>query len=119
MTLRDLMGSGPEVQISSLAYSSNSVAPGALFFCVPGFKTDGHDFASDAVARGAAALVCERPLGLDVPEVVVPDARAAMGPVAARFYGDPTATLKVVSGVMSLFSIAPETVTALNVEPGS
>ena len=90
------MGSGPEVQISSLAYSSNSVAPGALFFCVPGFKTDGHDFAPDAVARGAVALVCERPLGLDVPEVIVPDARAAMGPAAARFYGDPTATLKVV-----------------------
>src|SRR5256885_12823454 len=86
----------PEVEISSLAYSSNSVAPGALFFCVPGFKTDGHDFAPDAVSRGAVALVCERPLRLDVPEAIVPDARAAMGPAAARFYGDPTATLKVV-----------------------
>src|SRR5204863_1301810 len=86
----------PEVEISSLAYSSKSVAPGALFFCVPGFKTDGHDFAPDAVERGAAALVCERPLGLGVPEVVVPDVRAAMGPAAARFYGDPTETLRVV-----------------------
>ena len=90
------MGKGPEVQISSLSYSSNSVAPGALFFCVPGFRTDGHDFAADAVERGAVALVCERPLDLGVPEVIVPDARAAMGPAAARFYGDPTATLKVV-----------------------
>src|SRR5436309_34172 len=90
------MGSGPEVEISGLAYSSKSVAPGALFFCVPGFKTDGHDFAPDAVDRGAAALVCERPLGLGVPELIVPDARAAMGPAAARFYGDPTSTLRVV-----------------------
>jgi UDP-N-acetylmuramoyl-L-alanyl-D-glutamate--2,6-diaminopimelate ligase len=97
MTLRDLMGNGaPEVEISSLAYSSQSVTPGALFFCVPGFKADGHDFAPTAVERGAAALVCERPLGLGVPEVLVPDVRAAMGPAAARFYGDPTAELDVV-----------------------
>ena len=42
------------------------------------------------------ALVCERPLGLGVPEVVVPDVRAAMGPAAARFHGDPTAELDVI-----------------------
>jgi UDP-N-acetylmuramoyl-L-alanyl-D-glutamate--2,6-diaminopimelate ligase len=97
MTLRDLMGNGaPEVEVSGLAYSSQSVVPGALFFCVPGFTADGHDFAPDAVARGAVALVCQRPLGLGVPEVVVPDVRAAMGPAAARFYGDPTAELDVV-----------------------
>jgi UDP-N-acetylmuramoyl-L-alanyl-D-glutamate--2,6-diaminopimelate ligase len=97
MTLRDLMGSGaPEVEITGLAYSSTSVSAGTLFFCVPGFKADGHDFAPDAVERGAAALVCERPLGLGVPEVVVSDVRAAMGPAAARFHGDPTATLRVV-----------------------
>jgi UDP-N-acetylmuramoyl-L-alanyl-D-glutamate--2,6-diaminopimelate ligase len=90
------MGNGPEVQISGLAYSSKSVTPGALFFCVPGFTTDGHDFAADAVERGAVGLVSERPLGLGVPEVLVSDARAAMGPAAARFYGDPTATLRVI-----------------------
>ena len=45
------------------------VEPGFLFFCVPGFTRDGHDFAPDAVARGAAALVVARPLGLGVPEV--------------------------------------------------
>jgi UDP-N-acetylmuramoyl-L-alanyl-D-glutamate--2,6-diaminopimelate ligase len=97
MTLRDLMGPGaPEVEISGLAYSSQSVTPGALFFCVPGFRSDGHDFAPDAVARGAAALVTERPLDLGVPEVVVDSVRDAMGPAAARFYGDPTAELDVV-----------------------
>lgn len=91
------MGSGaPEVEITGLAYSSRSVSPGALFFCVPGFTADGHDFAADAVERGAAALVCERELDLEVPQVRVPDVRTAMGPIAARFYGDPTATLRVV-----------------------
>jgi UDP-N-acetylmuramoyl-L-alanyl-D-glutamate--2,6-diaminopimelate ligase len=97
MTLRDLMGrEAPEVEISALAYSSDSVTPGALFFCVPGFRSDGHDFAPDAVERGAAALVTQRRLDLGVPELVVDDVRAAMGPAAARFYGDPTAELDVV-----------------------
>jgi UDP-N-acetylmuramoyl-L-alanyl-D-glutamate--2,6-diaminopimelate ligase len=97
MTLRELMGSGPsDVEIKALAYSSQSVTPGTLFFCVPGFRSDGHDFAPDAVQRGAVALVCQRPLGIGVPEVIVDDVRAAMGPAAARFHGDPTADLEVV-----------------------
>src|SRR5215210_6746459 len=97
MTLRDLMGAeAPDVPVSRLAYASTQVVPGAVFFCVPGFRADGHDFAPDAVTRGAAALVCERPLGLGVPEAVVPDVRAAMGPAAARFFGDPTSELRVV-----------------------
>src|SRR3954466_4953930 len=95
MTLRELMGNGPDVEIAALAYRSDHVVPGALFFCVPGFRSDGHDFARDAIERGAVALVCERPLGLGVPEVLVDDVRAAMGPAAARFHGDPTAQLEV------------------------
>ena len=85
-----------DVEIAALAYDDRAVAPGTLFFCVPGFTRDGHDFAADAVARGAVALVVERPLGLAVPEVVVESARAEMAPAAARFHGDPTAQLDVV-----------------------
>src|SRR3954447_6009262 len=91
------MGPGaPEVEITGLAYSTATVEPGFLFFCVPGFTADGHDFAPLAVERGAAALVCERPLELGVPEVVVEGVGAAMAPAASRFYGDPTAELRVV-----------------------
>jgi UDP-N-acetylmuramoyl-L-alanyl-D-glutamate--2,6-diaminopimelate ligase len=96
MTLRDLLGTGPDVEITGLAYDNRAVVPGSLFFCVPGFTRDGHDFAPDAVARGAAALVVTRPLGLGVPEIVVEDMRAAMARGAAAFYGDPTARLPVV-----------------------
>jgi UDP-N-acetylmuramoyl-L-alanyl-D-glutamate--2,6-diaminopimelate ligase len=95
MTLRDLLGSGPDVDVVDLAYDNRAVKPGTLFFCVPGFTRDGHDFAGDAVARGAAALVVQRPLGLGVPEAVVDDVRAAMARAAARFHGDPTAELPV------------------------
>jgi UDP-N-acetylmuramoyl-L-alanyl-D-glutamate--2,6-diaminopimelate ligase len=89
-------GMGADVEIAGLAYDSRRVAPGMLFFCVPGFRSDGHDFAARAVADGAVALVVERPLGLGVPEVLVPSVRAAMGPLASRFYGDPSASLRVV-----------------------
>ncbi len=84
------------VEITALAYDNRAVRPGTLFFCVPGLRSDGHDFAPAAVRAGAAALVVERPLGLGVPEVLVASVRAAMGPVAARFFGDPTAELAVV-----------------------
>src|SRR5436305_10972359 len=87
---------GADVQITSLAYDNRVVTPGTLFFCVPGFTRDGHDFAPDAIARGAAAIVVERPLDLGVPEIIVDDVRAAMAPAAAGFYGDPTGALQVV-----------------------
>src|SRR3954454_6523649 len=95
MTVRELLGDGPAVEIGGLAYDNRAVEPGTLFFCVPGFTRDGHDFASDAIERGAAALVVARPLGLGVPEVRVEDVRSAMAVAAARFYADPTARLPV------------------------
>ncbi|MGV1050032.1 MAG: UDP-N-acetylmuramoyl-L-alanyl-D-glutamate--2,6-diaminopimelate ligase [Solirubrobacterales bacterium] len=87
----------PSVEITDLAFDSRKAGPGTLFFCVPGEKRDGHDFAARVVAAGAAALVVERELDLDVPQLVVADARAAMAPLAARFHGDPTAQLRVVA----------------------
>jgi UDP-N-acetylmuramoyl-L-alanyl-D-glutamate--2,6-diaminopimelate ligase len=99
MRLHEVMTGVPasarDLEVSRLAYDNREVAPGTLFFCVRGFTRDGHDFAQQAIERGAVALVVERPLGLGVPEVQVPDARAAMAPAAARFYGDPTAELQI------------------------
>src|SRR5205085_3567074 len=76
-------------------YDARTVVPGSLFFCVPGAVADGHDFARDAVKRGAVALVVERPLGLGVPEVVVSSSRAAMAQAADEFFGRPTDELQV------------------------
>jgi UDP-N-acetylmuramoyl-L-alanyl-D-glutamate--2,6-diaminopimelate ligase len=85
-----------ELEVTGLAYDTRRVAPGTLFFCVPGFTADGHDYAPAAIDSGAVALVVERPLGLGTPEVRVGSVRRAMGPAAARFYGDPTAALPAV-----------------------
>jgi UDP-N-acetylmuramoyl-L-alanyl-D-glutamate--2,6-diaminopimelate ligase len=89
-------GASADVEIAGLAYDSRQVQSGTLFCCVPGYRSDGHQFAAQAVRDGAVALVVERPLGLGVSEVVVSSVRAAMGPVAARFHGDPTSELRVV-----------------------
>jgi len=97
VTLRELIGeAAPAVEVSGLAYSSRSVEPGDAFFCVRGLVADGHEFAPDAVRRGAVALVCDRPLGLGVPEALVADPRSEMARAAAPFFGDPTRTLEVV-----------------------
>ena len=83
------------VEVRDLAYDARAVRPGALFCCVPGLRHDGHEFAAAAVAAGAVALVCERPLALGVPQLVVPAARAAMAVAADAFFGEPTRELRV------------------------
>ncbi len=100
MRLHEVMPDAPadagELDVTGLAYDTQQVARGTLFFCVPGFTRDGHEFAPEAISRGAAALVVQRPLDLGVPEILVADVRAAMAPAAAAFYGDPTEELQTV-----------------------
>jgi UDP-N-acetylmuramoyl-L-alanyl-D-glutamate--2,6-diaminopimelate ligase len=91
----EVVGGAP-VEVEDLAYDARVVRPGALFFCVPGTRADGHDFAADALAAGAVALVVERPLDLRTPQLVVPDARVAMALAADEFFGRPTDELDVV-----------------------
>jgi UDP-N-acetylmuramoyl-L-alanyl-D-glutamate--2,6-diaminopimelate ligase len=91
----DVVG-GAAVEIRELAYDAREVPRGSLFFCIPGAAADGHDFAAEAVREGAVALVVERRLELDVPQLVVPSVRAAMPRAAVELFGDPTAHLPVV-----------------------
>jgi UDP-N-acetylmuramoyl-L-alanyl-D-glutamate--2,6-diaminopimelate ligase len=90
----DVVGGTP-VEVRDLAYDTRAVAPGAVFFCVPGARADGHDFAAEAVERGAVALVVERALDVSVPQLVVPDARIAMAAAADAFFAQPTEVLQV------------------------
>src|SRR3954471_1050203 len=90
----DVLGAAP-VEIADLAYDARAVGPGTLFFCVPGSRADGHEFAANAVESGAVALVVERPLDLDVPQLVVARARTAMAVAADEFFGPPTEELQV------------------------
>jgi UDP-N-acetylmuramoyl-L-alanyl-D-glutamate--2,6-diaminopimelate ligase len=86
------------VLVTSVGYRSGEASEGGLFFCVPGRSRDGHDFAKEAVSRGAASVVVERWLDLpeDVTQVRVPSVRGAMGHVAAEFYGRPHERLTMI-----------------------
>ncbi|HLF70202.1 MAG TPA: Mur ligase family protein, partial [Actinomycetota bacterium] len=85
-----------DIEVTDLAYDSRHVGGGSLFFCISGRSFDGHDFAQDAISGGAIALVVERPLDIDVPQIVVPQVRDAMTAFAAPFYGTPSNDLKVL-----------------------
>jgi UDP-N-acetylmuramoyl-L-alanyl-D-glutamate--2,6-diaminopimelate ligase len=84
------------LQVTDVVHDSRAVIAGALFCCIPGALADGHDFAAGAVDAGATALLCERPLPLSVTQLVVPDTRVAMGPIASSFHGSPSRVLDVV-----------------------
>lgn len=92
-----LLGTGA-VDVRDVTHDSRQAGPGTVFCCVRGAHHDGHDHAAEAVAAGAVALLTERRLDLDVPQVVVENVRAAMGPFAASVHGHPSRDL-VVTGV--------------------
>ncbi|MDO4544154.1 MAG: UDP-N-acetylmuramoyl-L-alanyl-D-glutamate--2,6-diaminopimelate ligase [Clostridia bacterium] len=80
---------GEDVEISSVEYNSRHVQRGALFGCIVGLVSDGHNFAKQAVDKGAVALICQRPLDIAVPQLIVEDARTALAEAAACFYEHP------------------------------
>ena len=87
----------PVGEVSGLAYDSRRVAAGTLFFAVPGVHVDGHDFAADAVARGAIGLVVERELpGIGVPQLIVERTRRALADAADAWFGRPSDRLTVI-----------------------
>lgn len=93
----EMVGRGDVVPVG-LAYDSKRVEPGDLFICWRGERFDGHAFADEAVANGAVGLLCERRLPHleHIPQIVVPNSRAAMGEIAAALYGNPSERLRLI-----------------------
>lgn len=82
--------------IKGLCYDSRQIKDGDLFFCISGFQSDGHQYAEDAVKKGAVALMVTRKLPLDVPQIMVKDDRYAMARISSTYYGKPAENLKTV-----------------------
>ena len=102
-SVRELAASAPglvecrgDASVTGMAQDSRQVKPGDLFFCVPGAVHDGHDFAADAIHRGAAGLVVERLLGWECPQILAESVRRAMGPMSALFHGHPSRSMILV-----------------------
>src|SRR5690242_10410748 len=92
------LSGNPDVTIVSIAVDSRRVEPGALFVCLRGARDDGHEHVAEAVSRGAVAVLAERPIAAPhgVTLARVPDALAALSPIAAALYDHPSETLTVV-----------------------
>jgi UDP-N-acetylmuramoyl-L-alanyl-D-glutamate--2,6-diaminopimelate ligase len=94
----DAHGDPSTTEVTAIEFDSRRVGPGALFCCLPGRRNDGHNHASEAVAKGATALLTERPLNLGVTEVVVAPgmARPSMARLACALFGQPARSLVTV-----------------------
>ena len=84
------------LQVEGLSDDSRFVKKGEVFFCRQGQNYDTHEFALDAQKRGAVAVVCEREVQVDIPQILVDDSRCAMAQMAATYYGYPSEKLKIV-----------------------
>ena len=82
--------------VRGLTYDSRMVQPGDLFAALRGADFDGHAYVDRALASGAAALLVERRLAADVPQIVVPDSRAALAPISTAFFGHPSHELTLI-----------------------
>lgn len=94
--LRSPRPDAERLDIDAIVYRADRATAGTLFACLRGVRADGHDFAPQAVANGASALLVERLLDLDVPQIHVPDGRLAMAVMAAILAGDPSQHMTVV-----------------------
>lgn len=83
-------------EVNDVHHDSRAATPGSVFVAISGRNSDGHEFAADAVARGAIAIIAERNLDLDVPELEVADSRKALARAAAVVHGHPSRALAVI-----------------------
>ena len=85
-----------DCDIGSVSMDSRKKLDRGLFFCVPGARFDGHDYAPQAIQNGAAALVVNHFVDADVPQVRVRNVRRAMSLMAAEFFGHPEREMKLL-----------------------
>lgn len=84
-------------EITSIEMDSRAVKEGSLFICINGYTVDGHNYAQQAAASGAVAIIAEKPLQeVHVPVIIVSDTKRAMARLADIFYGQPTHELHLI-----------------------
>ncbi len=85
-----------DIDISGISYNSRLVKENDIFICIKGEAADGHEYAQDAVNKGAKALFCEKPLDIDVPQIIVSDTKRTMADISASFYNEPSKKLNLI-----------------------
>lgn len=91
-------GQDGETEISGIAISSNKVRPGNLFICMQGSNSDGHAYCDEAIEAGAAAILCEKSVGVKpVPVIRTGDARKAYALISANYFGNPSRDMRIIT----------------------
>jgi UDP-N-acetylmuramoyl-L-alanyl-D-glutamate--2,6-diaminopimelate ligase len=85
-----------DIEITGIAYDSRNVLPGNLFVCIKGFETDGHKYAKSAVQNGAAVIVAQDKVDVDVPVWYVSDSRRTIAELACKYYHNPSKKFNLV-----------------------
>ena len=85
-----------DIDIKGISYNSNTINSHEIFVCLKGEHVDGHDFAQSAFEKGAVALMCEKPLNIEIPQIIVKSTQEAIADLAAVFYHNPTQSLNLL-----------------------
>ena len=85
-----------DVDIKGISYNSNTINSHEIFVCLKGEHVDGHDFAQNAFEKGAVALMCERPLNIEIPQLIVKSTQESIADLAAIFYHNPSYELNLM-----------------------
>lgn len=85
-----------DVDIKGISYNSNTINSHEIFVCLKGEHVDGHDFAQKAFEKGAVALMCEKPLNIEIPQIIVKSTQESIADLAAAFYHHPSNELNLI-----------------------
>ncbi|KAF1708845.1 UDP-N-acetylmuramoylalanyl-D-glutamyl-2, 6-diaminopimelate--D-alanyl-D-alanine ligase [Pseudoxanthomonas kalamensis DSM 18571] len=116
---------GEDVAVDALNNDTRSLVPGSVYVALRGERFDGHDFTYDAAMRGAAALLVEHAVEVEVPQVVVADSQLALAKIAAALQRDRTGKVVAITGsngktsVKTLAQAVFERAGATSINPGN
>ncbi len=84
------------IEITGISYNSKTTKQGDIFVCLPGEHSDGHEYAQDAIKKGAGAILAERSIDCDLPQVIVKSTRHQIADIADKFYNSPSKSLNLI-----------------------
>jgi UDP-N-acetylmuramoyl-L-alanyl-D-glutamate--2,6-diaminopimelate ligase len=111
------------IEIKGIAYDSRKVEEGYIFVAIKGFKVDGHDFVDQAIKKGAALIVVEREIDLNIKFIKVENSRISLALISKNYYENPTQSINLIgvtgtNGKTSITYIVRDMLTSMNFESG-
>ena len=96
ISLNDKVNYDGNVEVTGISYNSNKISKGDIFVCMRGEHVDGHNFAKDAVEKGAVAIMAETSLDIDVPQIIVASTEQSIAPLSNNFYESPSKDINLI-----------------------